>query len=145
MALPTNINTLEKSKFRETDSGVAVAIVGEIAEPNDSQFPDDQSLSMNTNGGSTPWDISAFERADYEVSWTGATGFTSTIEIQGSVTGINWNVIDEDETKFTLDSGSGVQSISVKAKEVPNYIRLYYTKNTETTGTISITTGGILR
>lgn len=75
-----------------------------------------------------------------QVIWSGIDAGTGIIEVEVSNDNINWNCY-ADNTEVTIPAGSEAQMYEFE-KFMTRYLRLRWTKNTVTAGTIIIRTHG---
>jgi len=72
-----------------------------------------------------------------QINWSGASNTTATVEVQASNDGINFITIDTT----TLDVASDDKLLNVE-RAMYRFIRINFTQNSETTGTLNVVLGG---
>jgi len=96
-------------------------------------------LDLSADVADAPWEIAQFSVSNIAVTWSGITAFDSTLEIQGSLLkstdDSNWNIIEQSDT--IIDDATNLQIWEI-IDITCRYIRVSYTANTNTTGTLTI-------
>lgn len=82
-------------------------------------------------------DLSNFPTLAVQVVWTGVDGFAATLQPEVSIDGSNWLCPGTTDAILTLDSAA--DNDGWEWPSFPwRYIRMTYTSNSTTTGTITI-------
>jgi len=102
----------------------------ERAEPKTAKFSGDLSSSFETSGVGCV----DFNRGMISATWLGNDGFSGTMEIEISQDNINWNSLGG---KITLSNAADCQSW-ILTEISYRFVRLKYTQDTATTGTVAI-------
>jgi hypothetical protein len=100
-----------------------------------------QTLSMATDGFTESWIVKPFGAYSFEVQWAGADAVDSTVSLEVSNTGEQWNIYGASPA-LTCDAPSGAAMVIVPDAPATVYARLAFTANTNTTGQLVIYTNG---
>jgi hypothetical protein len=100
-----------------------------------------QTLSMAADGFTESWIVKPFGAYSFEVQWAGADAVDSTVSLQISNTGDQWNCYGTDPA-FTFDAANGAVMILIPESPATVYARLSFTANANTTGQLVIYTNG---
>lgn len=96
------------------------------------------SQSLAADFTSNTYDVSGCYTSAFELSWAGVLTADSTIKVQGSISGVNW--CDILNSSITLSAGSGCKFYEWPAPLGLTKLRIVYTANTNTAGSMSAIT-----
>ena len=91
-------------------------------------------LSMAADANGTPLDARGVVRGSVQYVWSGASATNATIKLQQSNNGTNWHDISGSSVTVAAASGAGLVEMSGITTAL---IRAVFTRNAETTGTIT--------
>lgn len=100
------------------------------------------TFSAGSNYTSDAWYVQDLGNGSIQLIWSSLDALTGTAEIQASNDEVNWKLSGCSCSQITLSSASSNEIWEFKGGFTTRYIRLVYTKNTVTSGTLTIRSFG---
>lgn len=102
-----------------------------------------ETLALTGDTTSTALDTRYWASGAIQVTWSGLTGLSSTLTVQYSNDGSNWQTVEApyDDYLVTLSAASGTQ-VWIFTAHTARFVRLNYSAEGNTTGTATLVAEG---
>lgn len=84
-----------------------------------------------------PFDVTGLRFGTIQATWSGLATLDSTLKVQVSSDGVNWNDANADDNEAVLSEAAETQLWEV-LEVTSDFYRLVYTPNSNTTGTATV-------